>query len=597
MDISRALGLLFFSVASYAATVVSYAATAANEHIDQIQNHLLPPVLVKGEPLPATRLSDRMAELHVPGVSVAVIHNGKLEWAHGFGVVRLGGPAVTPETEFQAASISKSVTTLAAMRLVAGGKINLDTDINQSLHSWKLPANQLTQQQPVTLRELLSHTAGTTVHGFAGYASDEPLPTLVQILNGEPPANSAAILVDLRPGTRPRYSGGGYEIVQQALMDVTGMPFAQLMHDTVLQPLGMRHSTYEQPAPPTILALAATPYRGDGSPVKGGPHVYPEQAAAGLWTTPSDLARMAIGVQKSLAGEPGSILPLGIAHTMLTPMFPHQGIGFFVWGNMEKTLFTHSGANEGYRCDLVAYRHGDGAVIMTSGDNGGDITSQIMRTLAHDYHWPDYAPAERTLAVMAPSSFDTHVGAYRLESGNVVTFWREDDHLESRVVGQGPVELFPTSDHEYFSRGVDARWEFEADTATLYQNNASHVAKRLHGAEAQIALDSSAGIQNRIKDQTPAPGGEALLRRLIDGLASGNPHYEDLGPGLARLTRDELPGLIKAIASSGALQTLSFKSVSPQGADVYEVTFEHGVRQFRIVVESDGRIHSAWFSN
>ena len=593
MELSRSVSLFFLCTVA----ANSWAATGAEEPIRRVQNELLPPVLVKGEPVQPGKLSDRMAALHVPGVSVAVIHEGKLEWARGFGVTRMGGPAVTPETEFQAASISKPVTTLAVMRLVVDGKLNLDADINQYLHSWKLPANDFTQQSPVTLRKLLSHSAGVTVHGFAGYAANEPLPTLVQILNGEAPANSPPIRVDMTPGTRPRYSGGGYEIVQQALFDVTGVPFAKLMHDTVLKPLGMQHSTYEAPAPAGILTHAATPYRGDGSPVKGGPHVYPEQAAAALWTTPSDLARVAIAVQKSLAGAPGGILPVGTAHAMLAPLFPHQAVGFFVGGSTSNKFFAHGGANEGYRCDLVAYRNGDGAVVMTNGDNGSQLTSEILRTIAHEYHWPDYAPAERTLAVIEPGSFDSYAGAYRLDSGEAVTFWREDNHLESRVVGQGPVELFPTSDHEYFTRAVDARWDFQADAVTLYQNGASHSAKRLSGAEAQSALDNSAAIRKRFKDQTPAPGSEALLRRLVDGLESGNPNYDDLGPELAQLTRDELPGLKQAIASFGAMKTASFKGVSTAGADIYEVTFENGVREFRIVVEVDGRIHSAWFSN
>ncbi len=432
------------------------AATSTQDHIQRIQNQLLPPVLVKGEPLPSNKLSDRMANLHVPGVSVAVIHAGKLEWARGFGVTRIGGPAVAPATVFQAASISKPVTTLAVLQLVHSGKLNLDTDINQYLTSWKLPENKLTQQSTVTLRKLLTHSAGVTVHGFAGYATDAPLPTLVQILNGEPPANNEPIRVDILPGTQWRYSGGGFEIVQQAVVDVTGIPFAKLMHDSVLQPLGMKHSTYEQPAPATLLTHAATPYREDGSPVKGGPHVYPEQAAAGLWTTPSDLARLAIGVQKSLSGAPGGVLPLGTAHAMLAPVSGQQALGFRVGGTTSNKYFTHGGANEGYRCELVAYQNGDGAVVMTSGDAGWEVLSDVVRTIAYEYHWPDFGPTERTLAAVPPERFP--VGAYRLNDGDIATFWRDGAHFESRIQGQGPIEVFPTSDQEYFTKVVDARW-------------------------------------------------------------------------------------------------------------------------------------------
>jgi CubicO group peptidase (beta-lactamase class C family) len=498
---------------------------------------------------------------------------------------------------FQAASISKPVTTLAVLRLVQAGKLNLDTDINQYLTSWKLPGNEFTQQSTVTLRKLLTHSAGVTVHGFAGYATDAPLPTLVQILNGEPPANNEPIRVNILPGTQLRYSGGGFEIVQQAVMDVTGIPFAKFMHDSVLQPLGMKHSTYEQPAPTTLLAHAATPYLEDGSAVKGGPHVYPEQAAAGLWTTPSDLARLAISVQKSLSGAPGGVLPLGTAHAMLAPVSGQQALGFSVGGSTSNKYFTHGGANEGYRCDLVAYQNGDGVVVMTSGDAGGELVSEVVRTIAYEYRWPDFGPTERTLATMPPESFDPHLGAYKFNNGDIATFWRDGAHLKSRLQGQGPIEVFPTSAREYFTKVVDARWLFGDATATLDQNGSEQVARRLEGADAQKALESSIALQKRLEDQTPAPDSEAILRRLIAGLASGNPRYDELGPKLARLTREQLPGLQKAIAESGSLQSLSFKGVSPGGADIYDVNFEHRSRQFRVVIESDGRIHSAWFSN
>jgi CubicO group peptidase (beta-lactamase class C family) len=245
-------------------------------------------VITKGEPTVTTKLADRMAALHVPGVSIAVIHYGKIEWARGFGVTRLGGPAVTPDTLFQAASISKPVTAMAVLHLVESGKLNLDADVNQYLKTWKVPANTFTEKTKVTLRELLSHTAGMTVHGFPGYASGSPLPTLVQVLNGEKPANTPAIIVDATPGTNWRYSGGGFVVTQLLLQDVTGQPFPKLLHDTVLAPVGMTRSTYEQPLPQNRMAEAAMAYRRDGEPVPGGPHVYPEMAPAGLWTTPSD---------------------------------------------------------------------------------------------------------------------------------------------------------------------------------------------------------------------------------------------------------------------------------------------------------------------
>lgn len=581
---------------------VSYAGADIEQRIRQLQNGLLPAVLVTGESNRPVELSKRMAELQVPGVSVAVIHAGKLEWARGFGVTRIGGPRVSSETLFQAASISKVVTTVAVLHLVHDGKLDLDTDVNQYLTTWKVPSNEFTQNTPVTLRELLTHSAGVTVHGFAGYAANAPLPSLTQILNGETPANNAPIRVDTVPGRQWRYSGGGFEIIQAVLHDVTGIPFPKLMWNLVLLPLGMQHSTYEQPLPGKLLAQAATPYRGDGAPVDGGPHVYPEQAAAGLWTTPSDLAHLAIGVQQALAGSSTRVLSIGTAHAMLAPMYNQQALGFVVGGKTANGFFNHGGANEGYRCLLVAYQAGDGAVIMTNSDGGYPLIEEILRTLAHEYQWPDYAPPERTITATDPRSFAPYVGAYRFQSGATVTFWHEGTHFQSRIWGQPVVEIFPMSQQEYFAKVVDARWVFSsnpsegAKTAVLYQNGLEHLVKRLDGAESQSALDYSIATEKRYKEQTAAPGSETALRELIAGLVSGEPRYDEMSPAFAQVTRRELHDLQGSLSRFGSLQAISFKGVGPAGGDTYEVKFEHAVREFHILMDPDSRIHAAEFS-
>ena len=345
--------------------------TDIEQHIEHIQNNLFPPVLIKGEPISSSKLSDLMTSLHVPGVSIAVIHAGKLvKWARGFWS-RTGRRWTSGHSgnTFKAASpSSKPVTTLAVLHLVHEGKLSLDTDVNQYLTSWKLPPSELTEHSNVTLRELLTHSAGVTVHGFAGYPANAPLPSLVQVLNGEAPANNSPIRVDTVPGTSWRYSGGGFEIIQEVLNDVTGTPFPKLMHDLVLQPLGMRHSTYEQPLPGKLLAHRGDLlHRVDGTPVDGGPHVYPEQAAAGLWTTPSDLARLAIGVQQALSGASALVFPLGTSFTPCSRRCTttNRPLVSLSEGSTAQKYFTHSGGNEGYRCILVSYQNGDGAVIMT----------------------------------------------------------------------------------------------------------------------------------------------------------------------------------------------------------------------------------------
>jgi CubicO group peptidase (beta-lactamase class C family) len=446
------------------------------QRIQHIQNDLLPLVVVKGEPTQPRTLADRMEALHVPGVSIAVIRGGKLEWARGFGVMRVGGPPVTPDTLFQAASISKPITALAVLQLVQAGKLDLDVDVNQYLKTWKLPANEFTSQAKVTLRGLLNHSAGITVHGFEGYPAGDPVPTLVQVLNGEPPANSPAIRVDMVPRSRFRYSGGGYVIIQQVLTDVTDVPFPKIMHDMVLGPLGMEHSTYAQPLSPQLLAQAATPYQSNGYPVPGGPHVYPEQAAAGLWTTPSDLARYAIGVQQALAGSPKSVLSVATTRAMLTPGLNHQGLGPQIGGRTGDAYFTHPGSNDGFMCDLAAYNDGDGTVIMTNGDNGGELIRELLGTIAQEYTWPDFGPLQRTVAMVDPKVFDRYAAAYQSGNGPIVRFWREGKQIYSQIGSEPATEIFPMSQDEYFSKQDEGRWVFLSDTdgkvtaVTLYRD-------------------------------------------------------------------------------------------------------------------------------
>jgi CubicO group peptidase (beta-lactamase class C family) len=336
-------------------------------------------------------LADRMKELKIPGVSIAVIHQGTMEWARGFGVRSVGGPPVDADTMFQAGSISKPVAAMAALRLVQDGKLSLDADINTYLTSWKLPNDPVTAGHPITLRELLTHTAGATVHGFPGYASNEPVPTLVQVLNGEKPANTPPIRSEAEPGTRWKYSGGGYTIMQQVLIDVTEEPFPTLLHDSVLAPIGMSHSTYEQPLPQEFQSFAATPYRSNGEPVEGGAHTYPEMAAAGLWTTSTDLARYIIEVQQSLQGKANHVLSENMTREMLTPGMGHWGLGLEISGSGSNPYFLHGGSDEGFRDFFAAgENNGDGAVVMTSGDAGSLLADEVMRSIATEYGWKDY---------------------------------------------------------------------------------------------------------------------------------------------------------------------------------------------------------------
>lgn len=577
------------------------ADTKVEQRIQRIQDNLLPPVLVNGESPPQVKLADRMTALHVPGVSVAVIHDGKIEWARGFGVTKIGGAPVTVETLFQAASISKPVTALAVLRLAESGKLNLDTDVNQYLKNWKLPANSFTDQTKVTLRQLLTHTAGMTVHGFAGYSSDAKVPTLLEILDGQSPANSPAIRVDTLPGTKWRYSGGGYVITQQLLEDVTGKRFERLMQESVLKPIGMDHSTYEQPLPNSRLKEVAMPYRSDGEPVKGGPHIYPEKAPAGLWTTPSDLARYAIEVQRALAGNSKRVISESTTREMLTPGLGDQGLGPHIGGSAPQFYFEHGGANEGYRCNLVVYENGDGAIIMTNGDNGGQLMGEILRTIAYEYKWPDFAPVMRRAVKIEPTRFDLLLGSYRLSTDIVLTFTRDGERYIVQTIGLAPIEILAASEHEYFTTAFDSRFTFTVDEQgkgagiVLHQDGRDTSGKRLDEATAKPIVDKLSAANKRFQEQAAQPGAEEALRKFIADLASNKPDYAGMGPALAETTRQQLPQLSALMTQLGSLRSVTFKGVGVGGADIYGVVHEHGATEWRISLSADGKIERAGF--
>ncbi|HEX6314932.1 MAG TPA: serine hydrolase domain-containing protein [Gemmatimonadaceae bacterium] len=336
-------------------------------------------------------LQQLMEKMRVPGVSVAVIKDFEIHWAKGYGTsdVTTGAP-VTTDTIFQAASISKPTAAMGVMRLVQDGTLSLDADVNTYLKSWQLPASDHTRGRPVTLRALLSHTSGLgDGFGFPGYHPKEPLPSVVQILNGEKPSNTGKVLMDRPPFTAYKYSGGGVTVVQLAVTDTTGRSFPQLMKSLVLDPLGMRHSAFEQPLSDERDPMAARAHNGRGAAMDAKWHVYPELQAAGLWTTPSDLARLAIELQQALQGRSTRVLSLASAREMITPVgMGDFAVGFGLRKLGEGWYFGHGGSNWGFQCDLVAHvRKGYGVAIMTNADSGGVVVNEIRNRVAAAYNW------------------------------------------------------------------------------------------------------------------------------------------------------------------------------------------------------------------
>jgi CubicO group peptidase (beta-lactamase class C family) len=575
-------------------------------HLEKVISCLPPPVIVKGDKPSCTALIQRMTDLHVPGVSIAVIHNGSIEWARGFGVMREGGAPVTEYTLFQAGSISKPIAAMAALYQVQKGRLSLDADINSELISWKLPESPAANGKPVTLRELLTHTAGLTVHGFPGYATNDPVPTLIQILNGDKPANTPPIRVESEPGSKWNYSGGGYVVMQQLLLDTTKEPFPKLVHDTVLAPIGMTHSTYEQPLPADLQAAAATPYGTNGDPVRGGAHSYPEMTAAGLWTTSADLARYCIEIDRSLQGKGNHVLSQKLTEEMLTRGKGNWGLGLEIGGSSEDPYFSHGGVNAGFEDLFVAYeKHGDGAVVLTNAQGGTELATDIMRSIANEYGWPDFHSAVRTEVNLSSDALKQYVGAYQMRPGIYMTIMLSGDQLVSQLTGQESVPLFAEANDKFFPKVVDAELDFVRDAGgkvsslVLHQDGRDMSMARLNDAETKRIADESAArtglAAQRFKNQKPTPGAEAAIRQNIADILAGQPKYDRMSPGLADVTRQQLPQLETIFANLGAIKSVTFKRVDKNGADVYDIEFEHGSTEWQIIMAPDGTIDSVGF--
>ena len=375
--------------------VMGQEPSGALERQRVVEASLLPSVIAAGQSIPTWSIWDRMEHHRVPGVSIAVINDGVVEWAKGYGVKRAhGSDSISVSTLFQAASISKPVTACAILRLAERGALSLDADVNEYLKSWKVQPNAYTAESPVTLRGLLAHNAGVTVQGFPGYVAGENVPTAVDVLAGK--GNTDPVEVRSVPGERCRYSGGGYTIAQVVLEDLTGMPFQSVMKAEVLGPVGMSESTFEQPLPEQLAAAGAVGHGGDGIPMQGRWRTYPEQAAAGLWTTPTELARFLVDLRRAYLGRTDAVLKAATVQEMLSRGLDERGLGFNVAGTGDSLIIYHGGGNKGYRSFMILYPvTGDGVIVMTNAEGGSELRMEVVRAVSRVYGWPHFGPSVR----------------------------------------------------------------------------------------------------------------------------------------------------------------------------------------------------------
>jgi CubicO group peptidase (beta-lactamase class C family) len=385
---------------------------------DRLTRALLPIVPVAGEDGRAP-MAERLAHYRCPGLAAAVLDGGRVAWSGGFGVTAHGGAPVTAETVFAGASISKPLTAVLVMQQVERGRLDLDADVNRYLQAWKVPDNEHTRRQPVTLRHLLSHRAGTTVHGFGGLPPEAPRPSVLDTLRGQPPATNPAVTVDKTPGGSIRYSGGGYTVAQLVLEETTGLPFAELARAMVFDPLEMAGATFELPLPSALAARAAAGHDAEGRCLPGGLSLCPQAAAGGVHLTAVDYARFMGAFREAWAGDSTPLLQPRSAREMVAARGDGDfGLGWRVLGDGDALRIAHGGSNEGYQCETTCYLHsGRGAVVLTNAVSGALLYWEVLNTIADVCDWPGFLRPPRQVVPLDAAERGRLAGRFRIVSG------------------------------------------------------------------------------------------------------------------------------------------------------------------------------------
>jgi CubicO group peptidase (beta-lactamase class C family) len=549
-----------------------------------------------------TFVAAQMAQRHIPGLSLAIIQGGRIVDARAYGVTDPDGHTpVTTSTLFQAGSISKSVSAFGALRLVEQGRLDIDADVNRTLTTWKVPSNGFTTAKPVTLRGILSHTAGLTVHGFPGYAVDVAKPTLVQVLNGEPPANTAPIRADTMPGAIWRYSGGGYTVMQQMIVDLTGKSFPEFMRETVLQPIGMTNSSFEQPPPPALAAATAGGQYGNLQPVKGRWHVYPEMAAAGLWTTPSDLARFAIEVQDSYAGRSSKVVSSAMTRRMLTVEKQGDGLGFFLDGAGPTLLFNHGGRDDGFDASLNALAEsGQGLAVMINANDNSNMMNRIVGFVAKKYAWPalasTYVPPVASTVPLPAERLRSITGRYELSNNNMMTLGMLNGRLF--IVSDG------LPDEEFVAVGEDRFQSMDRDSRIGFVRDAGGAVTALtwtRGGATRTAPRIGPLVSSLPRQSDPDPALTARVDAALRAMAQGGAAVASAPTLTAGAQRDfsrmgtwPVAAGYRSIAFIGS-QIVAGRGLERHGHAVdriayYTLTTDSGQRGVMVYVTKEGSI-------
>lgn len=431
--------------------------------ISRIENGLIEHLQIEGRSQGPFNINERLEELGIPGLSVVFAVDGEIEWARAYGLADASSNRqMTTDTYLLAGSISKPVAAVRSLQLVENGVFHLDENINKYLTSWQVPDNEFTQTEKVTLRRILNHTAGLTVWGFPGYDKGDEVPSVVEVLDGK--GNTDPVRVFRQPGQAWQYSGGGYTIMQLAIVDTERSTFPQILKENVLDQIGMIGSTFENPLPDALHNKAATGYRANGDEVEGKWPIYPEMAAAGLWTTPSELVQYALEIQEILQSGQDGVLSYQTVSQMLDAESGTHGLG----PSIEDHMFGHGGADEGFRARLYAWKDLPYAVVVMVNSDNGEIIRELLLSIASEYELPGIEPVVRRLADVTSDELKRFAGRYDIGESGIIKLTVDGERLKLSHEGTDFVGWwYPQSDLEFFVAGTGSIRTFEVQDDTV----------------------------------------------------------------------------------------------------------------------------------
>lgn len=402
-----------------------YSSKADSIHAHNIENNLIPMYSVAGKVRRMT-IPEMMKQDNIPGLSIAFVDNGQIAWTKHYGYANLGDSIpISSETVFTGASLSKPVTAIAALNLVEKGILNLDEDVNLKLKEWKIPETKLTKNEKVTLRRLIGHNAGIKNDLWSSYLPKDQVPTLNQMLAGEEPSVEPQVSVIHEPGSKVEYSNSGYSIIQKLLMDVSNEEFNEIIDKLIFDPVGMENSSFKQPIPDKLKQRKAIGYTEELTPYPY--RLFPYQAAGGIWTTPTDLAKFMITLLNDYQKGTNKLISKEMAQTIFRKNIGRYVFTLWNWG--DDIVFQHYGSNQGFNCFMYgSIDQNQGIIVMTNSDNSFGIFDYIQRAVNSEYQWEYVKPEILNQITTNISWINPFLGEYRWRSKQVI-FTKENNDL------------------------------------------------------------------------------------------------------------------------------------------------------------------------